>query len=114
MALPGLLARRGMLIYPPPTVHVPAEIVDDVRALLAAWRALDRGAQECVLLGMSPGDTATLSELHYVTAFPTAHPFPSRGYVVWERRQKLKAEYIGLPGDRLKQLREAGEALTAE
>ena len=28
IALPGLVARRGMLKYPPPVVHVPAEIVD--------------------------------------------------------------------------------------
>ena len=27
LALPGLVARRGMLKYPPPIVHVPAEIV---------------------------------------------------------------------------------------
>ena len=114
MALPALLARRWMLKYPPTTVYLPAEIVDDVWALLAAWRALDRGAQDCTLVGMRPGDSVNLSALHHVTAFPTAHPVPARGYVVWERRQKLKEEYAGLPGDRLKQLRESGVALTAE
>jgi len=113
MALPALLARRWMLKYPPTTVYVPAEIVDDVWALLAAWRTLDRGAQDCTLVGMSPGDSVNVSDSHYVTAFPTAHPVPSRGYVVWERRNKLKEEYVGLPGDRLKQLRESGAVLTA-
>jgi ribonuclease Z len=114
MALPGLLARRGMLKYPPPTVYLPAEIVDEVRALLAAWRALDRASLECNLVGLGPGETANLSALHHVTAFATAHPIPSRGYVVWERRQKLKDEFAGLPGDRLRQLREAGEELSVE
>ncbi|HKB04269.1 MAG TPA: MBL fold metallo-hydrolase [Gemmataceae bacterium] len=114
LALPALLARRWMLKYPPTTVYVPAEIVDDVWALLAAWRKLDRGAQDCTLVGLSPGDAVNLSDLHYVTAFPTAHPIPARGYVVWERRNKLKEEYVGLPGDRLKQLRESGVPLTAE
>jgi ribonuclease Z len=114
LALPAMLARRWMLKYPPTTVHVPAEIVDDVWALLAAWRKLDRGGQDCTVVGMSPGDSVQLSDLHYVTAFPTAHPVPSRGYVVWERRHKLKDKYAGLPGDRLKQLRESGIALTAE
>jgi ribonuclease Z len=103
-----------MLKYPPATVYVPAEVVDQVWTLLAAWRALDRGAQDCTLVGMRPGDSVNLSALHHVTAFPTAHPVPARGYVVWERRQKLKEEYAGLPGDRLKQLRESGVALTAE
>ena len=114
MALPGLVARRGMLKYPPPVVHVPAEIADDVRNLLAAWRALDGGQQACEVIGLGPGDRVSLTDELSVSAFPTAHPVPSRGYVVWERRHKLKPEYVGLPGDRLKQLREAGTEMTTE
>lgn len=114
LALPALLARRSMLKYPPPTIHVPAEVAGDVRAMLDAWEALDRGKQVCELIGMGPGDTVELSDDHHVTAFPTAHPVPSRGYVVWVRRQKLKEEFVGLPGERLKELRESGAELTAE
>ena len=100
--------------YPPPTIHVPAEIVEGIRQLLAAWQALDRGKLECTLVGMAPGDRVELSKDHYVTAFRTAHPVPSLGYVVWERRQKLRDEFAGLPGDRLKELREAGTEVTTE
>jgi ribonuclease Z len=114
MALPGLVARRGMLRYPPPVVHVPHEIVADVQNLLAAWKALDGGQQACTVIGMKPGDRVELTDDHSVTAFPTAHPVPSRGYVVRERRRKLKPEYVGLPGDRLKQLRESGTEMTNE
>jgi ribonuclease Z len=114
MALPGLVARRGMLKYPPPVVHVPAEIADHVRTLLAAWRALDGGQQACEVVGVRPGDRVELSDGRYVAAFPTAHPVPSRGYVVWERRHKLKPEYLGLVGEELKQLRESGAAMTNE
>jgi ribonuclease Z len=112
VALPAYLARRSMLKLGPPTVHVPFEIVADVQNLLAAWRAIDRGTQECNLVGVQPGGRIGISQLHYVTAFSTSHPVPSRGYVVWEHRQKLKEEFIGLPGERLKELREAGEAIT--
>jgi ribonuclease Z len=114
MALPGLLARRWMLKFPPATIHVPAEVVEDVQAMLAAWHKLDRGAQEYRLVGMRAGDAVAISADHYVTAFPTAHPIPSRGYVVWERRRKLKDEFAGLPGEKLKELRESGVEITAE
>jgi ribonuclease Z len=114
MALPAFLARRWMMKYPPPTIHVPLEILADVRQLLAAWQALDRGKLDCTLVGVAPGDQVELSKDQYVTVFPTAHPVPSRGYVVWERRQKLRDEFVGLPGERLKELREAGTELTAE
>jgi ribonuclease Z len=114
LALPGLVARRGMLKYPPAVVHVPAEIVEPVRNLLAAWQVLDGGTLACQVIGVKPGDRVELSADHYVTAFPTAHPVPSRGYVVWERRHKLKPEYIGLRPDELKQLRDSGAAMTNE
>jgi ribonuclease Z len=114
MALPGLLARRWMLKFPSATIHVPAEVVDDVQAMLAAWHKLDRGAQEYRLIGMKPGDAVAISADHYVTAFPTAHPIPSRGYVVWERRRKLKDEFAGLPGEKLKELRQSAVEITAE
>jgi ribonuclease Z len=111
-ALPAYLARRSMLKLGPPKIFLPAEIVDDVHGLLAAWRALDRGTQECTLVGVKPGDRIDISPLHYVTALATAHPVPSRGYVVWEHRQKLKDEYAGLSGEKLKELRESGTAIT--
>jgi len=114
LALPGLIARRGMLKFPPPIVHVPAEIVDGVRNLLAAWKALDGGQQACDVIGLAPGDQVSLSDDHSVSAFATAHPVPSRGYVVRERRHKLKPEYVGLPGEELKRLRAAGTAMTNE
>src|SRR5262249_56576758 len=82
--------------------------------LLRAWEALDRGKLECELVGMNPGDAVDLSKDHRVTAFATAHPIPSRGYVVWERRHKLMEEYAGLPGEKLKELRESGVAGTSE
>src|SRR5947209_6468936 len=83
LALPGLLARRGMFKYPAAKVHVPAEIVDAVRNLIAAWQVLDTGQLSCELVGLNPGDRVELTDSHSVSTFRTAHPVPSRGYVVW-------------------------------
>src|SRR5262249_51492442 len=114
MALPGLLARRWMLKFPPATIHVPAEVVDDVQAMLTAWHKLDRGAQEDRLLGLKPGGAGGTSADHFGAGGSTAPPRPPRGYIVSERRRKLKDEFAGLPGDKLKELRQSGVEITAE
>jgi ribonuclease Z len=75
---------------------------------------LDRGRMVCQLNGLNPGDEIELSREHVVTAFPTSHTVPSLGYLVWERRNKLKEEYQGLPNDRIRDLRLAGTAVTRE
>jgi ribonuclease Z len=39
---------------------------------------------------------------------------PSLGYIVWERRKKLKAEYQGLAGEEIRDLRLAGNEVSEE
>ncbi len=75
---------------------------------------LDRGRMVCDLRGIEAGQEIELSREHVITAFPTAHTIPSLGYLVWERRRKLKEEYQGLPGDKIRDLRLSGVEVTRE
>src|SRR5438094_5517836 len=113
-ALPVYVARRRMMKMEPPVVYVPAPAVDDVRKLLLIMQRLDRGRQACDLRGAKAGDEIELSREHVVTPFATTHTIPSLGYVVWERRFKLKDEYHGLAGDQIRDLRLSGVAVTRE
>jgi ribonuclease Z len=113
-ALPVYVARRRMMRMEPPQLYLPAEALDDVRRLLLIMQRLDRGRMICQLHGVNPGDEIELSREHVVTAFATTHTIPSLGYVVWDRRNKLKEEYVGLPGDKIRDLRLAGTAVTRE
>jgi ribonuclease Z len=113
-ALPVYVARRRMMRMEPPTLYVPAYAVDDLHRLMLVFQKLDRGRMLCTMNGVNPGDEIELSRDHVVTAFATSHTIPSLGYVVWERRFKLKPEYHGLPGDKIRDLRLSGVAVTAE
>jgi ribonuclease Z len=113
-ALPVYVARRRMMRMEPPALYVPAEAVDDIRRLLTIMHRLDRGRMLCDLHGIKAGDEIDLSREHVVTTFATTHTIPSVGYIVWDRRHKLKEEYVGLPGDKIRDLRQAGTAVTRE
>lgn len=113
-ALPVYVARRRMMKMEPPTIYLPEEAVEDVRRLLLVMQRLDRGRMLCNLVGVAPGQEFELSREHVFTAFRTAHTIPSLGYVVWDRRHKLKEEYLGLPGDKIRDLRLGGTAVTRE
>ena len=113
-ALPVYVARRRMMRMEPPRIYLPVEGIEDVRRLLLVMQRLDRGRMICQLNGVKPGDEIELSRDHVVTAFPTTHTIPSLGYLVWERRFKLKEEYFGLAGDKIRDLRLSGVAVTKE
>jgi len=113
-ALPVYVARRRMMKMEPPTIYLPQEAVEDVRRLLQIMQRLDRGRQACHLEGVIPGQEIELSRELVVTVFGTTHTIPSVGFVVWERRRKLKDEYVGLPGDQIRDLRLGGTEVTRE
>src|SRR5882672_6751894 len=113
-ALPVYVARRRMMRMEPPTLYVPAEAVEDVRRFLLIVQRLDRGRMICQLNGLEPGAEVELSRENVVTTFPTTHTIPSLGFVVWDRRNKLKEEYIGLANDQIRDLRLSGVPVTRE
>jgi ribonuclease Z len=113
-ALPVYVARRRMMKMEPPTLYLPEEGVEDVKKLLLIMQRLDRGRMICNLNGIKPGDEIELSRENVVTIFRTTHTIPSVGYVVWDRRNKLKEEYHGLPGERIRDLRLSGTEVTRE
>ena len=113
-ALPVFVARRRMMKMEPPTIYVPARIHDQVWKMLNAWRQLDRGRMICNLVPVADGDEFELSRERVVTVFDTVHTVPSVGYLVWERRRKLKEDLVGAGEDEIRKRRLGGEDVTRE
>jgi len=113
-ALPVYVARRRMMKMEPPTIYVPAESFEDVKKLMVIFQRLDRGRQNCNLVPVEAGQEFEISREHVVTAWATTHTIPSLGFVVWDRRLKLKDEFVGLPGEKIKELKFSGVEITRE
>ena len=113
-ALPSFVARRRMMKMEPPTIYLPAQVVEHVDRMLKSWHKLDRGRMLCNLVPVIPGEEYELSREHVVTAYPTKHTVPSVGYIVWERRKKLKAEFLGLSGQEIRDIRLGGTEVSEE
>jgi ribonuclease Z len=113
-SIPVYVSRRRMMKMEPPRIYLPVESIENVQRLLHIWQRLDRGRMVVELVGVSPGDEIELSRENVVTAFATKHTVPSLGYVVWDRRKKLKPEYQGLSGDEIRDLRLSGAEVTQE
>jgi ribonuclease Z len=113
-ALPVLVARRRMMKMSPPVIYLPETAIDPVDKILKMFTRLDRGRTPCELVAAKPGDEIELSREHVVTVAATQHTVPSLGFVVWDRRRKLKPEFFGLPGEQIRDLRLSGTEVTEE
>lgn len=114
VALPAYVARRRMMKMEPPTIYLPESALEATEMLLKVWQRLDRGRMNCKLIPVKPGDTIELSRDHIVTTFSTKHTVPSVGYLVWERRKKLRPELIGLTQDQIRDVRLSGKEVSME
>ena len=114
VALPVYVARRRMMKMEPPTIYMPEVMIEPCRGILQQFTRLDRGSMPCELKPLVPGDEVQLSRELVVTTSATKHSVPSLGYVVWDRRRKLKPEYHDLPGEKIRDLRLGGVEVTVE
>ncbi len=113
-ALPVLVTRRRLLKMEPPTIHMPESLVEPVEALLRAVQRLDRGRAPANLVGLRPGDVVELTRELAVSCFPTDHRVESLGFVVWEKRKKLRPEFAHLEGPQIRDLRLSGVEVSQE
>ena len=113
-ALPVYVARRRMMKMEPPTIYVPEYALEGIQRVLHAFSRLDRGRLPCELIPTRSGDDIPISRELAVTAHATKHTIPSLGFVVWERRKKLKAQYRELTGEQIRDLRMTGTEVSEE
>ncbi len=113
-ALPVYVARRRMMKMEPPRIYLPSCLLGPVKEILKQFSRMDRGRTPCDLQAIEPDQEIELSRELIVTTHATTHTVPSIGYVVWERRKKLKPEYADLAGHEIRDLRQAGTEVTRE
>ncbi len=113
-ALPSYVSRRRMMKMEPPVIYVPKYALDDCYRVLQAFVRLDRGSMPCELEPIEDGDEIEIGREWLITALRTQHTVPSLGFLVEQRRQKLKAEFIGLSGPEIRDLRLSGTEVTHE
>jgi ribonuclease Z len=113
-ALPSYVARRRMMKMDKPTIYMPGCAVSSVDAMLKCFSRLDRGRLPCDLVPLEANQEVELSRELVVTTHATKHSIPSLGFIVWDRRRKLKPEYSLLSGDQIRDIKLSGTDVTYE
>ena len=94
------------------TVVVHPHLEQPIHNLMRAWIDIEAQRTPYEVIALEPDAEIEIKNNIFLRAFATVHTVPSLGYVVLERRTKLKPELVGLPQERLMQMKEAGEAIT--
>jgi ribonuclease Z len=92
----------------PGTIVCDARIERDVRAMMDGFSALERQKTPYELIAMNDGDEIEIKNNIALRCFHVEHTCPAVGYAIVEKRTKLKDEFVGLPQEKLRELKERG------
>lgn len=83
-----------------------------VHKMMAGFNDLEGQKTPYELIELEPDGQVMIKNSIYLRAFELEHTSPSFGYVIVEKRTKLKPEYVDFPQDKLKELKDRGIEIT--
>ncbi|MEM7646573.1 MAG: MBL fold metallo-hydrolase [Pseudomonadota bacterium] len=106
-----LLAQRSLYRLPEAPILVPAQNIKSLEIILKEWMKIEDFEYQYRLLPVEKGTTFDLGEKYQVRAFPTTHRVTSFGYIIYEKKKKLKKEYQNLERQALLNAKSRGESI---
>ncbi|KAL4115979.1 hypothetical protein PRIC2_012981 [Phytophthora ramorum] len=113
-ALVAHAARRALQKQKPAEYFVPAHLVPHLESILQSTAAMQGDKPfPARLVPLQAFDEVHISPKYMVRAVPTMHRVPSLGYILYEKRNRLKPEYRQLSGQEIAALKRAGQEITS-
>ena len=89
-----------------------ARIANSIHKMMAGYADLEGQRTPYDLIPLEPDQTLEIKNNIFLRAFAVEHTCPAFGYVVFEKRTKLKQEYHDLPQEKLRELKDRGIEIT--
>lgn len=94
------------------TVVCPPALEQPIHNVMRAWIDLESQKTPYNVVPLAPEEEIEVKNNVFLRAFATQHTVPSSGYVIVERRSKLRPDLQGLPQEKLIELKQKGEDIT--
>jgi ribonuclease Z len=111
-ALAYWCSQRNFQGMGPGTVVCDARIAPAIDAMLKSFHPVEQQTTPYNLIALEPNQEIEIKNSVVLRAFETEHTAPSFGYAIVEKRSKLRDEYVGLPQEKLRELKDRGEEIT--
>lgn len=96
------------------TIVCDARIAPAIERMMAGYVELERQNTPYKLTAMKNNDEVPLKANIVLRAVEVEHTVPAMGYVCVEKRSKLKEELLGMPQEKLRELKDRGMEITRQ
>lgn len=103
--IPYLISQKTMHHHRPPQFFMPTSLVEPMKGILQTWEKLEKHSYTYNFVGMQAGSVVELNKNLKIEAFQTVHRIDSLGYLAFEEKKKIKAQYQYHNGHQLAELK---------
>lgn len=103
-----LLSQRSLFSLPQAKIMLPSEHIDLVDSILKKWMEIEGFNYNYQLIPSVHGQFFDFNPNYSIKSFRTTHRIPSYGYIIYEKKKKLKKEFQNLKRNELIELRDQG------
>ncbi len=103
--IPYLVSQRSLRKLPKSEIYVPEAIYEPLDKILKLWREIEQYEFQYDLIPLKLNHYYYLQGNFYFQPIPSYHRIPSNGFVIIEKKQKLKEIYKHLPGYEIARLK---------
>ncbi|MGZ3661251.1 MAG: MBL fold metallo-hydrolase, partial [Bdellovibrionota bacterium] len=102
--IPYLLSQKNMNGQKETNLYVPEALRDTLEQILKLWRSVDGHEYAYQLKAARPGELFEIDKLLSAKAFATPHRVPSQGYLLYQKKKRLKEVHRGASEDEIRRL----------
>jgi len=107
--VPYLIAQKNMNGQENTRFFVPLSLAEPLEKILKLWESVDGHEYKYELRGVKPGELVDLDKIYAFRAFATPHRVESQGYLLFQKKKKLKQKFAGATQEMIIAAKAAGE-----
>ncbi len=111
-ALPYWFSQRFFQKIGTGTCICHPKVAEPLKAMMQSWVDLELQRTPHHIVALEPDAEVEIKNNLFLRGIATSHTSPSLGFCLIERRSKLKDEFVGLPQDRLREIKMRGTEIT--
>lgn len=112
--VPYYFSQRSLRNISAGNIYVPQTMEKPLKQILTAWQEIEGFQYPMQVHGLQAGDDTWISKSTFVRALPAFHRVSALGYILYERKKKLKQEFLHLKQEEIIAKKNTGEQLTVE
>ncbi|MGZ3694807.1 MAG: MBL fold metallo-hydrolase [Bdellovibrionota bacterium] len=91
--IPYLVAQKNMMGQKETEIFTPESLAPPLEQILKIWQEIDKHTYTYTMTPVAPGQMIELDRLYTLKPFATTHRVPSQGYILYQKKKRLKEKY---------------------